>query len=63
VRTQLRGSLAAMPSSYITRSAQDRPVAQARILEAIGIRYSKLLSIEHDLFLLLKRKVKELESG
>jgi hypothetical protein len=56
------GSLAAMISSYITGSAQDRPVAQAGNLEAIGIGYSKPLSIEHDLFVSLKRKLKELES-
>jgi len=39
----------------------DRLVAQPRILEAIGIGYSKPLSI--DLILSLKRKLKELESG
>jgi hypothetical protein len=53
-----------MTTSYITGSAQDRPVAQAGILEAMGIGYSKPLSIEHDLFLLVKRKkLQELESG
>jgi hypothetical protein len=51
-----------MTSSY-TGSAQDQPVAQAGILEAIGIGYSKPLSIEHDVFLSLIRKLKELESG
>jgi hypothetical protein len=51
-----------MASSY-TGSAQDQPVAQAGILEAIGIGYSKELSIEHDVFLSLIRKLKELESG
>jgi hypothetical protein len=52
-----------MISSYITGSAQDQPVVQAGILEAIGIGYSKPLSIENGLFLSLKRKLKELESG
>jgi hypothetical protein len=40
-----------------------RPASQAGILEAIGIGYSKPLSIEHDLFFSLKRKLEELESG
>jgi hypothetical protein len=53
-----------MASSYITASAQGQPVAQAGILEAIGIdtRSHFRLSM-HDLFLSLKKKLKELESG
>ena len=42
-------------SSYITDTPQNLPVAQAGILEAIGIAYSKPLSIEHDLLLSVKR--------
>jgi len=36
-----------MTSTYTTGSAQDQPVAQAGILETIGIGYSKPLAIKH----------------
>jgi hypothetical protein len=49
-----KSSLAAMPSSYNTGSAQDQPVAQAGVLEAIAIGYSRRFSIENDLSLSLK---------
>jgi hypothetical protein len=39
--------------------ARKTGLAQAGILEAIGISYPKSISIEHDLFLSLQRKLKE----